>query len=183
MIRRIDAADPDTGLIGMIAEWSRESIDDVSQSPKRLVIAIAAATAALEVFIHLIAPAINVPLNPVSILTVINATLFGGAPGQYMLISSVEHWVLALVIFPVLYVVTARRICPGPAAFRGIVFGTILGLTALFVIVPSRDFGIGSGTLLIGSMYAHVGYGVILAVILGQPSDEAIADTEGQAPA
>ena len=173
MIRQIDVSEPNADLFHTIWDRFRESVDEVSQHPVRVVVAIASATAALELFICVIALAINVPLNPVGILTAINAALFGGSPSQYMVISSIEHWVLALVAFPILYIMTARRICPGPSAFRGIVFGTVLGLTALFVIVPSRDFGIGSGTLLIGSMYAHVGYGVVLAYILGVPGHTA----------
>ena len=144
----------------------------MSQHPVRVVVAIASATAALELFICVIALAINVPLNPVGILTAINAALFGGSPSVH---GDLFHRALGLGAraFPILYIMTARRICPGPSAFRGIVFGTVLGLTALFVIVPSRDFGIGSGTLLIGSMYAHVGYGVVLAYILGVPGHTA----------
>ena len=65
----------------------------MSQHPVRVAVAIVSATAALEFFIRVIAPAINVPVNPVGILTAINAALFGGSPAQYMVISSIEHWV------------------------------------------------------------------------------------------
>ncbi len=88
------------------------------------------------------------------------------------------HFVDGTIIFPLIYAYLLFRILPGPPAARGLVWGLILWLLSGIVVMPMMGaglFGMGMGGMMsaVGSLIAHLAYGVVLGWIGGPAQAQA----------
>ena len=80
------------------------------------------------------------------------------------------HLLLGIVIFPLAYVSVTRQWMPGPSVVRGILWGLVLWVIAMFVMSPIMGKGLFMGGMPQGvaAFVAHVVYGAILGAIAGK---------------
>ena len=127
-----------------------------------------AAALFLELFIRVIGPAFGVAMDPPMLLCAVIAQVLGLAnPQDVLWLAEAGHYALSLLVFPLGYILIAHTTIPGPPVLRGSIWGGVLGLAAMYVWMPIAGFGVGSGTLLVGSMIAHIAYGAILGLVVG----------------
>ena len=142
-------------------------VSDVRKKGLRLVIGAVVATVVLEMMMKVGAP--NMlgipPMNPANLVTNIL-----GLPAGHIL-GTIAHFGLALIVFPIGYLIIAYRHFPGPYLLRGALWGVLLWLGAMVVIVPLAGLPIffGFGKPMMAALVAHVVYGLILAAIIGKP--------------
>lgn len=105
---------------------------DVKNRGLRLDVGAVVATAALEMMMRVGAP--NMlgisPMNPANLITKIV-----GLP-QGHVIGAIVHYGLALIIFPIDYMIIAYRHFPGPYLLTGALWGVLLWLVAMVVVLP-----------------------------------------------
>lgn len=141
---------------------------DVRNKAVRLAVAAVAATIVLEMMMRVGAP--NMlgipPMNPANLLT----NILGLSQGH--IVGVVGHFGLALIGFPIGYMVLAYRRFTGAYLVKGIVWGVLLWLLAMVVIAPLAGMPIffGFGMPMMAALVAHVVYGLILAAIVGKPT-------------
>jgi uncharacterized membrane protein YagU involved in acid resistance len=144
-----------------------DGIDDVRKKGVRLAIAAIVATVVLELMMTVGAPNIMgiPPMNPADLVTNILGLPQGHALG------TLAHFGLALIAFPLGYILIAYRRFPGIYLLRGALWGVLLWLGAMVVIVPLAGLPIffGFGKPMVAALVAHIVYGVILAAIVGSP--------------
>lgn len=140
---------------------------DARRKGARLAVAAVVATVVLEMMMRVGAP--NMlgipPMNPANLIT----SILGLPPGH--VVGVVLHFGLALVAFPVGYIIIAYRHFPGPYVLRGALWGVLLWLVAMVVVVPLAGMPVffGFGMPMMAALVAHVVYGIILAAIIGKP--------------
>ena len=141
---------------------------DVRNKAPRLAVAAVAATIVLEMMMRVGAP--NMlgipPMNPANLLT----NILGLSQGH--IVGVIGHFGLALIGFPIGYMVVAYRHFPGAYLVKGIVWGVLLWLLAMVVMAPLAGMPIffGFGMPMMAALVAHVVYGLILAAIVGKPT-------------
>ena len=104
-------------------------------------------------------------MNPADLLTSILRLEQGHSLGKVL------HFGIALIAFPVGYMLVAFRLFPGPPAMKGALWGILLWLAAMVIILPlaGQPLFFGFGKPMIAALVAHVAYGMILAAIVGKP--------------
>jgi uncharacterized membrane protein YagU involved in acid resistance len=141
--------------------------DDIRSKWLRLCVGAVVATVVLEMMMRVGAP--NMlgipPMNPADLFTNIV-----GLPRGHIL-GTVAHFGLALIIFPLGYMLIAYRYFPGPLLLKGALWGALLWLVAMAVVLPLAGMPIffGFAMPMVAALIAHVVYGVILAAIVGKP--------------
>ena len=146
-------------------------LSDLKEKWLRLAIGALIATIVLELMMKIGAP--NVlgiePMSPAGLITKIL-----GLPQGHS-IGTIIHFGLALIAFPIGYILIAYRNFPGPHLIRGALWGVLLWLGAMVVIVPLAGMPIffGFGKPMIAALVAHVVYGGLLAAIVGVPENVA----------
>ena len=146
-------------------------LSDLKEKWLRLAIGALIATIVLELMMKIGAP--NVlgiePMSPAGLVTRIL-----GLPQGHSL-GAIVHFGVALIAFPIGYILIAYRNFPGPHLIRGALWGLLLWLGAMVVIVPLAGMPIffGFGKPMIAALVAHVVYGGLLAAIVGVPENVA----------
>ncbi len=134
----------------------------------RLALAAVIATVILEMMMQVGAPNIlGIPaMSPANLITSILGLPQGHITG------TVAHFGLALVAFPIGYMIIAYEYFPGPYILRGTIWGILLWLGAMAVIVPlaGQPIFFGFGMPMVAALVAHIVYGIILAAIVGKPA-------------
>ena len=140
---------------------------DLKARALRIMLAAVVATVVLEMMMKVGAPKMLgiAPMNPADLLTAI----LGLGPGHA--VGRVLHIGIALVGFPIGYMLFAFRPFPGHPIVKGVLWGVLLWLVAMAVIVPlaGQPFFFGGGKPMMAALVAHVVYGAILAGIVGRP--------------
>ena len=87
------------------------------------------------------------------------------------------HLLLGIVIFPLAYASVTRQWLPGPNVVRGILWGLVLWVIAMFVMSPMMGKGFFMGGMPQGAaaLVAHVVYGAILGAVAGKGATPARA--------
>ena len=142
-------------------------IADMRSKAGRLVAGAIIATIVLEMMMSVGAPKMLgiSPMNPADLLTSILGLEQGHSLGKVL------HFGIALIAFPVGYMVVAFRLFPGPPIVKGALWGILLWLAAMVIILPlaGQPMFFGFGKPMIAALVAHVVYGMILAAIVGKP--------------
>lgn len=143
------------------------AIDDTRKKGFRLAIGAIVATIVLEMMMRVGAPNLMgiAPMSPANLVTSIL-----GLPQGHVL-GTIAHFGMALVAFPIGYILIAYRHFPGHYLLRGALWGVLLWLGAMVVVVPLAGLPIffGFGKPMVAALVAHVVYGIILAAIVGKP--------------
>lgn len=144
------------------------AMSDAKEKGIRLGIAAIVATVVLDMMMKVGAPTMLgiPPMSPANLIT----SILGLPPGN--VVGTIVHFGLALVGFPIGYMIIAYRHFPGPYLLRGALWGVFLWLVAMVVVVPLAGLPIffGFGMPMMAALVAHVVYGVILAAIIGRPA-------------
>lgn len=87
----------------------------------------------------------------------------------------IMHVLLGIFIFPLAYAAVTRQWLPGPNVVRGILWGLVLWVVAMFVMSPMMGKGLFMGGMPQGvaALLAHVVYGTILGAIAGNGATHA----------
>jgi uncharacterized membrane protein YagU involved in acid resistance len=90
-------------------------------------------------------------------------------------VGMIMHVQLGIVIFPLAYASVMRQWLPGPNVARGILWGLVLWVVAMFVMSPMMGKGLFIGGMPQGvaALLAHVVYGAILGAIVGNGATRA----------
>ena len=90
--------------------------------------------------------------------------------GTPWMVGMIMHLLLGIVIFPLAYASVTRQWLPGPNVVRGILWGVVLWIVAMFVMSPMMGKGLFMGGMPQGvaAFLAHVVYGALLGVIAGK---------------
>jgi len=82
----------------------------------------------------------------------------------------IMHLLLGIVIFSLAYASVARQWLPGPNVARGILWGLVLWIVAMFVMSPMMGKGLFMGGMPQGvaAFFAHAVYGALLGSIAGK---------------
>lgn len=80
----------------------------------------------------------------------------------------VVHFVLGVVIFPLIYLMFLRDRFPGPSPVRGLIWGLVLWMVAMLMMSPVMGKGLfmGGAKPALVSMMAHAVYGLLLGVVV-----------------
>ena len=142
-------------------------LTDARNKAGRLIVAAIIATIVLEMMMSVGAPRMLgiSPMNPADLLTAILGLEQGHPLGKIL------HFGIALIAFPLGYMIFAFRSFPGPQIMRGALWGVLLWLVAMAVILPlaGQPLFFGFGKPMVAALVAHVVYGMILAAIVGKP--------------
>ena len=140
---------------------------DLKARGVRVLLGAVVATVVLEFMMKVGAPGMLgiAPMNPAGLLT----SILGLAPGH--IAGSVLHYGIALIGFPVGYMLFAFRAFPGHHLVKGALWGGFLWLAAMLIILPlaGQPVFFGGGKPMMAALVAHVVYGVVLAAIVGRP--------------
>ncbi len=143
---------------------------DLKEKWLRLAIGALIATIVLELMMKIGAPNLLgiEAMSPAGLVTKIL-----GLPQGHSL-GAVVHFGLALIAFPIGYILIAYRNFPGPYLIRGAIWGVLLWLGAMVVVLPLAGVPMffGFGKAMIAALVAHVVYGGLLAAIVGIPKED-----------
>jgi hypothetical protein len=140
---------------------------DIADKKGRLAIAAIAGTALLLVFMTKVAPIVlGQPMDPAAIVNKLFGLTEGASLGEML------HFLLALVFFPLGYMLLAFRFFPGPQFVRGLLYGLVLATIAGAVVFPLAGVPLflGSPKSAMALYVVHLLYTGLMAVIIGQPS-------------
>lgn len=130
----------------------------------RTVVAGLCATVVLTALLVWIAPAVlGHPAEDV----VAVSRLLGLGTGLGPLV----HFLLGILIFPLVFSLLVGRVVPGPYAVRGLVWGFVLWLLAELIVLPAAGAGrfhaaTGGSSAVLWSLAGHLAYGLVLGVFL-----------------
>ena len=85
-------------------------------------------------------------------------------------VGMIMHVLLGIFIFPLAYASVARQWLPGPKVVRGVLWGLVLWVVAMFVMSPmmGKGFFMGGMPQGVAAFLAHVVYGALLGAIAGK---------------
>jgi hypothetical protein len=94
----------------------------------------------------------------------------GNMMGVSWTVGMILHVLLGIVIFPLAYASVTRQLLPGPNVARGILWGLVLWVVAMFVMSPMMGKGLFMGGMPQGvaALLAHIVYGALLGAIAGK---------------
>jgi hypothetical protein len=99
------------------------------------------------------------------------AEMLGGMLGGYAM-GMVVHFMMGIVVFPLVYVLIAYPFLPGTPLVRGLIWGVALWAGAVIMVMPMAGAGflmanIGGMMALMASLMGHLVYGGLLGAIAG----------------
>jgi uncharacterized membrane protein YagU involved in acid resistance len=132
---------------------------------KRAILGGFAGTLALTVMIYQVAPKMGMAKMDI-------AGQLGQMFGSWTL-GMVVHFTLGTVVFSLIYALLAYPLLPGPPVVKGLVWGVVAWLGLQLVAMPMMGAGFfstraGGMKAVIGSLVAHLVYGVLLGSIAGR---------------
>ena len=85
-------------------------------------------------------------------------------------VGMIMHVLLGIFIFPLAYASVARQWLPGPKVVRGVLWGLVLWVVAMFLMSPmmGKGFFMGGMPQGVAAFLAHVVYGALLGAIAGK---------------
>ncbi len=125
----------------------------------------AAATIVLAIFMEGVARLVlGAPMKPAALI----CQVFGWGR-ELLWFGELLHYGLALVAFPIGFVVVRTIAGFGPAVLTGAVWGFILWIGASTVLAPMAGMPafFGGGKMMMASLVAHLAYGIVLGAIYG----------------
>jgi hypothetical protein len=122
-------------------------------------------TIAMTIFLYLVLPTLD--QRPLDI-----AALVGEVFDVGWAVGVLTHIVLGALVFPLLFVVFIYPALPGPAWFKGLLWGCFLWIVAEIVAVPIAHGGLfhaaaGGARAAFGFLAGHALYGVVLGAVAG----------------
>lgn len=131
----------------------------------RWMLSGAAATIVLMIFMEGVASVVlGAPMKPAALI----CQVFGW-DRELLWFGELLHYGLALVVFPIGFVVVRTIAGFGPAVLTGAVWGFILWIGASTVLAPMAGMPafFGGGKVMMASLVAHLAYGIVLGAIYG----------------
>lgn len=97
-----------------------------------------------------------------------------GMIGAPWMVGMAAHVALGAVVFPFSYAVIAPAFLPGSSASRGLIWGFILWLVAMFIMSPMMGKGLFMGGMppALASLAGHLAYGLTLGLIVAMPKKD-----------
>jgi hypothetical protein len=100
------------------------------------------------------------------------AAMLGGMMGNNWALGMAAHWMIGVIIFPLVYAFVIYRFLPGAPTVRGVVWGIALWLIAQAMVMPMMGAGFfsaaaGGMMAAVASLLGHILYGGALGVIAG----------------
>lgn len=100
------------------------------------------------------------------------AGMLSGMTGTSWSVGMVMHFLLGVLVFPLVYALILYTRLPGAPWLRGAIWGLVLWLIAEIVVVPMAGGGVfhaamGGAMAAIASMMGHFVYGAVLGGIAG----------------
>ena len=129
-----------------------------------------AGTIAMTLMMHFLAPLMTG--QPMDI-----AARISGMLGQSYMIGMAIHFMMGIIIFPVIYALVVYQWVPGPGLLRGAIWGAVLWLGAITIVMPMAGAGflmseIGGVKAVIAALMGHMVYGILLGSIAGSNRSE-----------
>ncbi|MDA9865255.1 hypothetical protein N9C96_01125 [bacterium] len=138
-------------------------------NPRNWAVAAVIATIVLTIFMEGIARVVfGAPLKPAALI----CGIFGWEQDM-MMVAEIIHYAIGLIAFPIGYIVLRSIVPSVPSFLLGLAYGLVLWLVAMAVIAPMAGVAafLGGGQMMIGSLVAHLAYGVVLAFFVGRATD------------
>ncbi len=106
----------------------------------------------------------------------IAAMLSGMLGGSYIL-GMAAHFMMGVIIFPMIYVFVVLRVITGPGLKSGLIWGVALWVAAVMIVMPMAGAGfmmanIGGMMAVMASLMGHLVYGGILGALAASGAKE-----------